>query len=175
MLVAATRSGTPIQDLRDNQVRPASLHRWTVGAFVLFVALITAGASLLLLDQLSLGLVGGALLAVAGFAVWRAWRSLGSVFAGRLIALGQGIVWFLLLIHGGLGFVFGPMGLAASALAGRAPSVAAVLLALPATFLAVSWAPALFGGSDLGEVLVVVLVLVTPAVVGISGIRQDLA
>jgi hypothetical protein len=78
--------------------------------------------------------------------------------------LGQGIVWFFLLIHGGLGLVFGPIGLAASALAGRAPSVAAVLLAVPAAFLTVSWAPALFGGSDLGEVLVV-LVLVPPAVV----------
>jgi len=124
--------------LSDDQVGQARLHPWLLGVFIVVVALTTVGASMLLLTQLSLGLGSGALLAVAGFAVVRAWRTVGFMFAARLVALGQGIIWFVLLIHGGLGLVFGPLGWSASAIAGRTSKVAAVLLAVPAAFLTVS-------------------------------------
>jgi hypothetical protein len=154
-----------MQVIRDDKTEHTQKHtRWAQGAFVVCVALAAAGASLLFLNQDSFGLLSGALAVIAIVAVAGSWKVVGSVFAARLLALGQGMVWFFLLIHGGLGLAFGPMGWAASAIAGRARRLAAALLAIPAAFLSVSWAPALFGGNglELREGLAL-LVLIPPA------------
>jgi hypothetical protein len=152
-----------MQVLPDDKVsHTRSNGRWRHGVFSVVVALAAAGASFIFLGQVSFGLVSGALLVIASVAVVRAWTTIGSFFAARLIALGQGMLWFFLLIHGGLGLVFGPLGWAASAIAGRAPRLAATILVVPAAFLAVSWAPVIFGGLELREGLAL-LVLIPPA------------
>ena len=60
---------------------------------------------------------------------------------GRWLALGQGVVWFFLLIFGGIGLVFGPAGWIAALTGRRFPRVSALLLLVPAVVLAVSWSP----------------------------------
>jgi hypothetical protein len=154
-----------MQVVQDDNTKDTHTHsRRVLGVFVICVALTAAGASVLYLNQDSSGLFSGALALIAIVPVAGAWLVVGPVFAARLLALGQGMVWFFLLIHGGLGLVFGPMGWAASAIAGRVPRLAAALLAVPAAFLTVSWAPVAFGGVglELREGLAL-LVLIPPA------------
>lgn len=139
------------------------------------MALGAAGASFSYISQdvadvLSPSLTVGVVMAVVG-----AWVKVGSVFAARLLALAQGMVWFFLLIHGGLGLAFGPAGWAASALGKRAPMLAVVLLAGPATVLLVSWLPILFSPAGLGfHDGLAVVVLIAPALVAAGTLLKGL-
>lgn len=150
----------------DRQERLHKHSRQVEGGFVVGVAVAAAGASFTFMSQDVSDLVGVALGVMAIIAVAGGWMAVGSVFAARLIALGQGMVWFFLLIHGGLGFVFGPMGWTASALGDRAPRLAVALLAVPAAYLAMSWLPLVFDADGLGlHDGLTLLALILPAVV----------
>jgi hypothetical protein len=66
---------------------------------------------------------------------------------GRWLALIQGLVWFFLLIFGGIGLIFGPAGWIAAAAGKRAPGLSAILLIVPTAVCAVSWSRAIFAPS----------------------------
>lgn len=94
---------------------------------------------------------------------------------GRWLALGQGVLWFILLIFGGLGFVFAPAAWIAALAGRRLPWLSALLLFLPASLLAASWTPALLAPSsltDLATSAAIVVALVVPALVGATLIVQ---
>lgn len=86
------------------------------------------------------------------------------VVAGQVIAAVTGIVWFLLLIHGGWGLVFGPMAWIAVIGARRLPLVSVILLIVPTAVLAWSWTPAFINGAEL-LVLPIVLLLIVPPLI----------
>jgi hypothetical protein len=62
-----------------------------------------------------------------------------------MLAAVQGGVWLVLLSPGGLGFLFGPMGIAAAVVAHRAPLAAVTLLAIPTVWVTRTWLPVLTG------------------------------
>ena len=86
---------------------------------------------------------------------------------GRVLAALVGVEWFVLLIFGGLGLLFGPMAWLAAALGGRAPRAALVLLGLPVMLLVASWIPVVFdrsGALGLADALAILGFLTLPAV-----------
>jgi len=87
-----------------------------------------------------------------------------SVLVARLLGAAQGALWFVLLIHGGTGLLFGPMAWIATVVGGRIPAVAVILLVAPVAWLSNSWAPILFDGARLGD-WAVFAALVVPALV----------
>jgi len=106
--------------------------------------------------------VVGALLAVAA-----ACRQSGLLFAARALAVAQGGVWVILLVHGGKGLVFGPAAWLAALIATRYPGIAAGILLVPVTWLVQSWAPILVDGASPGDLLIVTA-LVAPAAIAAS-------
>lgn len=86
---------------------------------------------------------------------------------GRLLAVLVGIAWFVLLLFGGLGLVFGPLAWIAAGLGGSRPRAAVVLLGLPVLLLVVSFVPVVFdrtSGLSLVDAAVILAVLTLPAV-----------
>ena len=86
----------------------------------------------------------------------------------RWLALVRGIVWFVLLIFGGIGLVLGPLGWTAAAAGRRFPRLSAALLVVPAAVLAAGWAPEFLSRQPSPNAVVsagIVLVLVAPALV----------
>jgi hypothetical protein len=81
----------------------------------------------------------------------------------RMLAGVQGGVWLVLLSHGGLGLVFGPMAIVAAVVAHRVPVVAVALLAIPAIWLTRSWLPSLMGAASTPDAGQGWAVLVLPA------------
>ena len=69
----------------------------------------------------------------------------------RLLAAAQGAIWLVLLIHGGIGLLFGPMAWVATAVGSRIPALALILLVAPVVWLSVSWAPVLLDGARPGD------------------------
>lgn len=82
-------------------------------------------------------------IAIALISITAAWPVSGPFFAARILAAVQGGVWFILLIHGGMGLMFGPLAWLAAIVVVRSPGVAAVLLLVPVVWLVQSWAPIL--------------------------------
>ena len=76
--------------------------------------------------------------------------STAALFLARLLAAAQGAIWLVLLIHGGIGLVFGPMAWIATVVGGRIPALAVILLVAPVVWLSVSWAPVLLDGARPG-------------------------
>jgi hypothetical protein len=73
------------------------------------------------------------------------------LIAARVLAATQGLVWFVFLIFGGIGLLFGPIALVAAAIGGRTPALSAILLVGPVAWLLNSWAPILSDGAGLGD------------------------
>ncbi len=69
-------------------------------------------------------------------------RTVGRVLAGLV-----GVEWFVLLLFGGLGLLFGPMAWIAALVGGARPRAAGVLLGLPVVMLIVAWVPIVFDRS----------------------------
>jgi hypothetical protein len=92
-----------------------------------------------------------------------------------MLAVVQGGVWLVLLSHGGSGFVFGPMALAAAAVAHRLRAVAVLLLAIPVVWLTRSWLPALMGPELAPAAWQVWAVLTLPASGAIVALLVDAA
>jgi hypothetical protein len=69
----------------------------------------------------------------------------------RLLAAAQGAIWLLLLIHGGIGLLFGPMAWIATVVGSRKPAVAVILLVAPVAWLSLSWARVLMDGARPGD------------------------
>lgn len=88
----------------------------------------------------------------------------GHRLAAQALAAIQGAVWFLLLIHGGWGLVFGPIAWIAAAIAGWFPVIAAALLVAPVIVLSISWWPILTEGAAITDPLAFAA-LVGPATV----------
>lgn len=82
----------------------------------------------------------------------------------RLLAVIQGTLWFVLLIHGGKGLIFGPLAWLAVFIGTRFPGIAAGLLLMPVAWLCQSWAPILLDGPAASDLLIVGT-LVVPAIV----------
>jgi hypothetical protein len=85
---------------------------------------------------------------------------------GRWLALAQGVIWFFILIFGGMGLIFGPAGWVAAVAGRRVPRLSAVLLIVPALVLAVSWSPIFLVPHPLVTVVAsagIVAILVVPA------------
>lgn len=157
----------------DRKKRPDEHSRQVQGVLVVGVALAAAGASFTFMSQDAPDLLAAVLGVIVITAVAGAWLEVGSVFAARLIALSQGMVWFFLLIHGGLGLVFGPMGWTAAALGRRTPRLALALLTVPAAYSAMSWLPLVFGADGLGlRDGLTLLALILPAVVAVGGLMR---
>lgn len=95
---------------------------------------------------------------------------------GRVLAAAVGVEWFVLLLFGGLGLLFGPMARVAAAVGRAMPRLSAILLLLPAGFLALAFLPALFdnaGTLSLGEAGVIILGLSLPAVIAAALIASS--
>jgi hypothetical protein len=84
------------------------------------------------------------------------------LIAARVLAAVQGAIWFVLLIHGGLGIVFGVLAWLAASIGGRMSAIAAVLLLIPVVWLVGSWAPILSNEPQPRDWLIVAS-LVVPA------------
>lgn len=91
--------------------------------------------------------------------------SLGALFVARLLAAAQGAIWLVLLLHGGIGLLFGPMAWIATGVGSHIPALAAILLVAPVAWLSISWAPVLLVGAGLGD-WGIFGALTGPAVVG---------
>lgn len=65
------------------------------------------------------------------------------LFVARALSAAQGAIWLVLLIHGGVGLLFGPMAWLSMLIGGRVPAIAAGLLLTPVAWLIGSWAPIL--------------------------------
>jgi hypothetical protein len=82
---------------------------------------------------------------------WLIGPSSAAVPVARVLAAAQGAIWLVLLIHGGTGLVFGPMGWIATVVGSRMPALAVILLVAPVAWLSVSWASTLFDGPELRD------------------------
>lgn len=61
----------------------------------------------------------------------------------RALSVAQGLLWLVLLSHGGWGLVFAPLALLAAIFGGRYPVLGPVLLIPPVAWLTLSWVPIL--------------------------------
>lgn len=78
-------------------------------------------------------------------------RPTEGLLVARLLAAAQGAIWLVLLIHRGMGLLFGPMAWIAIAVGARMPALAVILLVAPVAWLSVSWAPVLLDGAGPGD------------------------
>lgn len=83
--------------------------------------------------------------------------------AGRFLALLVGVIWFFGLIFGGQGLLLGPMAWVAALIGRRWPLASACLLLVPAEGLTLAWLPAIVGGPDRAQALVIAGILAIPA------------
>jgi Na+-driven multidrug efflux pump len=69
----------------------------------------------------------------------------------RTLAALQAAVWLVVLMHGGWGLIFAPMGALTALVGGRHPAVGAALVAAPTVWLTASWAGILGQAPTLGN------------------------